>query len=314
MRVASLRFTGPSFWAVLERSGDAMPSILIAAHNEQTVIGRCLDSLLNAAAPMEFDVVVVANGCSDRTAEVAAARPGVRVICLDEAGKAHALNAGAAIARGFPRVYIDADAVVTTDDVRALCAALNGQILAAVPRRELDVRGCPLIVKGYSAVNVRLPAYHDALFGRGVIALSESAHQRFTHFPDMIADDLFLDSLFSSSEKRQVDTVSATIAAPRRSADLFRRLVRVRRANAGLRSAAGAGDVPSDVRRANRMSWFRDVVVPRPWLAPAALCYVVVSSAAALVARRPAKPGRAWARDDSTRTFDVQSGRGTLHG
>lgn len=291
-----------------------MPSILIAAHNEQAVIGRCLDSLLNAAGPAEFDVVVVANGCSDRTADVATARPGVRVVRLDKAGKADALNAGAAIAQGFPRLYIDADAVVTTNDVRALCAALNGPIMAAVPRRELDVRGCPLIVKGYCAVNVRLPAYRDGLFGRGVIALSESAHTRFKHFPDMIADDLFLDSLFASSEKRQVDTISATIAAPRRTADLFRRLVRVRRANAGLRSSASAGEVPSDVRRANRMSWFRDVVVPRPWLAPAAVCYVVVSSAAALVARRPAKPGRAWARDDSTRTFDDQSGRGPLHG
>lgn len=291
-----------------------MPSILIAAHNEQTVIGRCLDSLLSAAEPLEFDVVVVANGCSDRTAEVAAARPGVRVIRLDKAGKADALNAGAAVARGFPRVYIDADAAVTTDDVRALCAALNGQIMAAVPRRELDVRGCPLIVKGYFAVNVRLPAYHDGLFGRGVIALSESAHSRFTRFPDMIADDLFLDSLFSASERRQVENISTTIAAPRRSADLFRRLVRVRRANAGLRSAAGTSDIPSEVRRANRMSWFQDVVVPRPWLAPAAVCYVVVSSAAAFVARRPAKPGRAWARDDSTRTFDAQSGRGPLHG
>lgn len=291
-----------------------MPSILIAAHNEQAVIGRCLDSLLNAAAPAEFDVVVVANGCSDRTAEVAGARPGVRVLRLDTAGKAGALNAGAAIAQGFPRVYIDADVVVTTNDVRALCAALNGPIMAAVPRRDLDVRGRPLIVKGYFAVNVRLPAYHDGLFGTGVIALSESAHNRFTRFPDMIADDLFLDSLFSSSEKRHVDTISVTIATPRRGADLFRRLVRVRRANAGLRKAAGAGDIPSGVRKANRMSWFRDVVVPRPWLAPAAVCYVVISSAAALVARRPAKPGYAWGRDDSTRTFDAQGGRGPLHG
>jgi glycosyltransferase involved in cell wall biosynthesis len=69
-----------------------MPSIVIAACNESAVIGRCLDSLLAAAAPGEFDITVVANGCTDATAKIAAARTGVRVLDLPEPGKSAALN------------------------------------------------------------------------------------------------------------------------------------------------------------------------------------------------------------------------------
>ena len=61
-----------------QQKSSTMTSIVIAAHNEETVIGRCLDTLLADAHPGEFDVTVVANGCSDRTAEVAGTRAGVR--------------------------------------------------------------------------------------------------------------------------------------------------------------------------------------------------------------------------------------------
>ena len=63
-----------------------MTSIVIAAYNEAAVIGRCLDALLSGAAPGEFDVTVVANGCTDDTAEVAA-RDGVRVLTCPRLGR-----------------------------------------------------------------------------------------------------------------------------------------------------------------------------------------------------------------------------------
>ncbi len=66
--------------------GAGVTSIVIAAYNEAAVIGRCLDALLSGAAPGEFDVTVVANGCTDDTAEVAA-RAGVRVLDLSSPGK-----------------------------------------------------------------------------------------------------------------------------------------------------------------------------------------------------------------------------------
>jgi hypothetical protein len=80
-----------------------------------------------------------------------------------------------------------------------------------------------------------------------------------------------------------------------------RRLVRVRGANAAMRVAAGNGEVAVPVRPAARLSWLRDVVVPRPWLAPAAGCYVVITLVAALAARRAADGGAVWGRDESSR-------------
>jgi hypothetical protein len=59
--------------------------------------------------------------------------------------------------------------------------------------------------------------------------------------------------------------------------------------------------VSTGVRKADRLSWLRDVVLPRPWLALAAVGYVALTVAAALQARRARKSARVWARDESSR-------------
>ncbi len=279
-----------------------MTSIVIAAHNEAAVIGDCLDTLLAGARPDEFDITVVANGCTDDTARVAASRPGVRVLDLAEPGKARALNAGDAVATGFPRIYLDADIRLSADGVRLLSAALAAPPpFAAVPRRELDLAGRPLLVRAFYAINRRLPVYADGLFGRGAIAVSGAGRQRFGEFPEVMADDLFLDSTFTSAEKTEVAGVSSRIATPHRTRDLVRRLVRVRAGNAALRQAAGnAGSGRPVVRRASNLSWFRDVVLPRPWLAPAGACYAALIVTATVLARRSGSASH-WGRDESTR-------------
>jgi glycosyltransferase involved in cell wall biosynthesis len=283
-----------------------MTSIVISAYNEEAVIGRCLDAFLADARPGEFDVTVVANGCTDATATVARSRPGVRVLEKPYGLKTDGLNAGDSVAVGYPRIYIDADVEVSADDLRTLVAALStvepsGRAPhAVVPRRVLDVRGRPLAVRAFYAINGRLPLYRTALVNHCVTALSEQGRSRFDQFPDIIADDLFLDSLFDESEKRQVDAATVLIATPRRTRGLVDRLARVRRGNGQLRSMASA--VPAgSVRRAGRWGWLRDVVVPRPWLAPAGVLYVALILAAEVAARRQVRHGVTWGRDDSTR-------------
>ena len=279
-------------------------SIVIAAHNEGAVIGRCLDSLCADAAPGEFDITVAANGCTDATATIAE-RSSVRVLDLPESGKAKALNAADKVAVGFPRIYLDADIFTSAAVVRALCAALETgarQVQAAVPRRDVELTGRPMLVRGYFAISSRLPVFRRGLFGRGMIAVSEVGRSRFDRFPEMVADDLFLDSQFSDDEKCQVDDVATVVETPLTTKDLVRRLVRVRRGNAAMRAAGRTGDVGAPIRDADRWSWFRDVVVPHPKLAAAGLAYLAITIWAALLARRDPRHGNVWGRDDSTRT------------
>jgi glycosyltransferase involved in cell wall biosynthesis len=272
-----------------------LTSVVIAAHNEAAVIGRCLDALLADPPPGPFDVTVVANGCTDATVAVAATRPGVRVLSLPEPGKAAALNAGDEVAVGFPRLYLDADIVLTPGSVPALVAAVEAGLLAAAPGRALDTAGRPLPVRAYYAINRRLPAFRDALYGRGAIVLSERGRARFGAFPALHADDLFLDSLFEVGEKREVAGATAKVATPRRTADLIRRLVRVRAGNAAMRAAGTAA------RPSRRSSWLWDVVLRRPWLAPAGVFYAAIT----LIAERRSRGATDWGRDESSRTVNA---------
>jgi glycosyltransferase involved in cell wall biosynthesis len=276
-----------------------MVSVVIAAHNEETVIGECLDALLRQRSEDPLEVVVSANGCTDRTAEVAAGR-GVHVVQRQQPGKVGALNAGEAVVTSFPRIYLDADIVLPDDAVaRIVDTVQSSSVLAAVPRRRIDTRGRPWGVRAYFAINERLPAFDRGLFGRGVIALSEQGRRRFADFPELIADDLFLDSLFTDAEKAQVSDVEVVVQAPFGVRELVRRLVRVRRGNAQLQMAAARAEVDVDVRPSDRWAWLRDVVVRDLTWVPAAVPYVLITLFAGALSRREGAGG--WGRDASTR-------------
>ncbi|NMR21443.1 glycosyltransferase family 2 protein [Cellulomonas fimi] len=283
-----------------------MTSVIIVAYNEASIIGQNLDLLLSGTSRDDMEVIVVANGCVDATAAVARAR-GVRVLDLPDPGKSAALNAGDAVATSFPRVYLDADIAVSSAMVRALADALSrpdagtGTVpLAAAPDRHLVVRGRPLAVRCYFAIQSRLPAARSGLYGRGMIALSERGRARFARFPDILADDLFLDSLFAESERVILTSVRTEVQTPRSTRDLVLRLTRVRRGNAELRALSGQGGV-HEVRRSSRISWLRHVVLRQPWLLPAGVPYAVITVLADLRARRV---GDRWERDSSTRRPD----------
>ncbi|MGI5950237.1 MAG: glycosyltransferase [Brooklawnia sp.] len=282
-----------------------MTSIVIAAHNEAAVISRTLDALLTPPAPLGQEIIVVANGCTDDTVAIARGR-GVQVIDRAEPGKAAALNAGDAIATTFPRIYLDADIVLPPGGVEALVGALEATgALAAVPARRVALTGRPWPVRAYFTISQRLPVFRDGLFGRGCVALSRAGRGRFGTFPLMVADDLFLDSLFSAGERTVVPGIEVVVEAPYSTVALFRRLVRVRRGNAAMRAEMGRGGVPRTVRPSDRWSWLRDVVLPNPRLLPAGVVYFVLTLAAAIAARRGPSASLSWGKDESTRISPV---------
>lgn len=281
----------------------SLTSIIIAAHNEGPVIGACLDAVLAQHGAPPYEIIVAANGCTDDTVAVARHRPGVVVLDLARPGKTAALNAADRVARGSRLVYLDADIRLPSDYLAVLADALpaDGPARAAVPARRLDLSGRSWPVRAYFAVNQRLPVYRQGLFGRGVIALSIRGRDRFDRFPDVIADDLFLDSIFDDSEKVRLD-VTVEVGTPRRTGQLIRRLSRVRRGNATLRQSGYAGALGTAVRPADRWAWLRDVVLPEPRLAPAGVVYAAVTMIAAGLARYQRDGGIAWNSDKSSRS------------
>lgn len=83
-------------------------AVIICAHDEEAMIDGCLRAVL-AQSRTPDDVVVVANGCTDRTAEIAESFPGVRVVQEPRKGLVRARAIGVASTFAAVLVYLDAD-------------------------------------------------------------------------------------------------------------------------------------------------------------------------------------------------------------
>ncbi len=264
-------------------------SIIIPAHDEEAVIGRTLEALAELSELDQVEVIVVCNGCTDRTARLARGFAGVRVIDLSAASKVAALNAGDARATRWPRLYLDADVVVPAQAVRLLFTELGreGAPLAARPAFRYDVSGASAAVRAYYRARGRMPATRSALWGAGAYALSRAGHARFTRFPEVIGDDLWVDGLFAAGEKRVLDTPPAIVRTPRTAAALLATLRRTSRGNA----ESGVSTAGDSLRQL-----LASVRGPRSAADAAAYAWF------ALAGRRQTGPGARWERDLSSRT------------
>jgi glycosyltransferase involved in cell wall biosynthesis len=281
-------------------------TVIVPAFNEEDGIGRILSGLDVAVTGLpDVKVVVAANGCTDRTAAVAR-EFGVKVVEIDQASKTAALNAAEAMAPSGHRIYLDADAVVSPELIRALIESVSRiGIQAAAPRPELVYGGSSWPVRAYCTISERLPVFRNRLFGRGVIALSETARRRFTEFPDITADDMFLDAIVGPDEKVEIDVV-VPVQVPRRAGQLIRRLARAREGNVEfwrfVRSEpTGYGLLADPVAGPSRWSWLSAVVLEEPRLFPAAVCYVSIVLMAEGRRRLPGFSVRSgWGRETAT--------------
>jgi hypothetical protein len=277
-------------------------SVVVPAHNEATVIGRLLTSLLDDAEPGEFDVVVVANGCTDDTAAVARSfGPGVTVVETETANKHHALRLGDRHARHFPRIYVDADVVMDATSARRLSDSLGRPgVLAVAPHRQLETAGRPLTVRWYYQIWELLPSVRDGLYGRGVIGVGREGHERLAGLPEAMGDDLAASVAFPPDSRQVVGDAVVSVHTPRAVRDLVKRRVRSVTATAQM-----TGMRPEDTDQARTSgSDLIGLARRRPALMPQLAVFLAVTLVARYKARRPIRDGdfQTWLRDESSRT------------
>jgi hypothetical protein len=275
-------------------------SVVVPAHDEESVIGRLLDALAEGTEPGRIDVVVACNGCTDGTADVARAR-GATVVEVPEASKIAALDAGDAAATTFPRIYVDADIVITGATVERLAATLASPgVLCAAPPLVADTDGRPWAVRAFYAVWPEIPYMRDRHVGSGVFAMSEEGRARFGRWPAIVNDDLFARALFTRAERRVVGAEPFVVQAPYSVRSLVKRRARIHAGNMQAATHPDLRDLPG--RRESSGPWWR-AVVDNPRLAPAAVPYAVINGVAKAQARRrvQSKQAIAWNRDETTR-------------
>jgi glycosyltransferase involved in cell wall biosynthesis len=208
-------------------------SILIPAHDEAGYLPACLAALM-ASDPVQgsVEVIVIANGCKDDTAQIArwfeaafvAKGWTLQVLELTQGGKLLAWNAGETAASGDVFVYVDADVNVSPPLVAQIASMLKG--------------GAPRYASGRPNVTVKDDAMtrHYTRFwctthfmthgvpGFGVFAMNRAGRARWGDWPDIISDDTFARLNFRPAERI---SVPATYDWP--MIEGFVRLVQVRR-------------------------------------------------------------------------------------
>ncbi|MFF5793534.1 WecB/TagA/CpsF family glycosyltransferase [Paeniglutamicibacter sp. NPDC012692] len=279
--------------------GDGFPhgSVVIPAHNEAGVIARTLAPLAPLAEAGLIEVVVACNGCTDNTAQIVRDFAGIKVIESKIPSKVAALNLADQLAEVFPRLYLDADIIITVSALRMTFDYLSSpQALSARPAFDYDTSGASWPVRAFYRARRRIPSTNQALWGAGAYGMSHAGRGRFAEFPDLTADDLFVDQQFARAEKTVLPSIPVRVKTPRTVGAL---LAVLRRTFRGQDELAAGEHQPSTGRTLRELL----ASAAGPVTAFDVLVYATLVAAARAQNRTTAKGlARAWERDDTSRS------------
>jgi hypothetical protein len=177
--------------AASDRGGYAEPdafqlTVLVPAHNEEALIGRCIQSVVASAGP-SADILVVAHNCTDATKAQAEAA-GARVLVLNDPGRP---GKGSALSYGFASalagtsqavLVVDADSVVSPDLIAAVRRRFLAGALALQCRYEVynphGSRRTELMTLAFQAFNVVRPRGRERLgLSAGILGNGFALHR-----------------------------------------------------------------------------------------------------------------------------------------
>ncbi len=214
-------------------------TVILPAHDEAAYLPDCLEALLaSRIGELSAEVIVVANGCSDATVEIARSHEAaaqvagwaLRVVDEPVGDKLRALQRGDDLAEGHARIYLDADVLVSPGLVAALAHVLNRDTPAYASGTPRLAPARSLVSRAYGRLWERLPFVTQDVPGFGVFAMNAAGRARFAAWPDIISDDTFARLNFAPAERILVEP---TYTWP--LVEGFSNLVKVRRRqNAGV--------------------------------------------------------------------------------
>ncbi|WP_237068051.1 glycosyltransferase [Microbulbifer guangxiensis] len=273
-----------------------LPAVIIPAHNEELSIATLLRALMPGVQKELYTITVACNGCSDRTAEIVRYHfPQVCCIEQEQASKVAALNAAENADLGFPRVYIDADVVISSSAVETLidtCRESREPTVVA-PRAVPKNEGCEWLVRTYYLAWQKTIFFQQHGFGSGVYALNRPAREKFERFPNLISDDGFVRQILNYDNIRVVESAKSLVKSPRDLAGLIR---------IKTRSKLGSLEISNSEVKMGSGPQVNQRFLQRPTILER-LVYGGVNLLALLNARRLIrKRGRAyWLRDETSR-------------
>ena len=194
-------------------------SVVIAAHNEARHIVDKLRSVLRQDyQAADLQVVVVSDGSTDATVQLARSLgdPRVEVLDLPRLGKAGVLNAGVEVSRGELLVFTDADNQWADDTLRLLLAPFADPEVGASAGHMI----IPVVGKGLS-LGDSLYRHYEAWVRKvenrtgcmvsadgALLALRRSLYQAV---PKQVNDDFFISTCAPAAGKRIVYVPEAIV-------------------------------------------------------------------------------------------------------
>ncbi len=278
-----------------------LPTIIIPAYNEETVIEDTLVSL-GSGELEDFNIIVACNGCTDNTIDIIRRRfSAVHCLETEEAGKILAIRCAEALNPGFPRLYLDADIHLSISAVRNLFkAAIKYDDKLVVPSSSIRKQKCSLFVRAYYKIWYESPFVRQHGYGAGAYILTQTARSKFEQWPNVISDDGFVRLFFKKNELRIICDSIASVAAPKTLFQLIKTKSRIKSGALELQRYRQSMEYlyDSDLHLPNK-KWLYYLFFKFPF---AAFCYILINLCILLSSKLLVSSGEiVWLRDDSNR-------------